>query len=132
MIRRPPRSTRTDTLFPYTTLFRSDRERSVAREVVIRLRDRRVLCAWECCDSCIDQALASLQEIRRTIVDKQVDLADLQDGPLYAVLDAMALGIRQFLTYEQLLLGAGNPPQHSAFAASIGRASCRERVCKAV
>src|SRR3546814_7247472 len=27
MIRRPPRSTRTDTLFPYTTLFRSWKER---------------------------------------------------------------------------------------------------------
>src|SRR3546814_17106905 len=27
MIRRPPRSTRTDTLFPYTTLFRSDQAR---------------------------------------------------------------------------------------------------------
>src|SRR3546814_17821756 len=27
MIRRPPRSTRTDTLFPYTTLFRSRRDR---------------------------------------------------------------------------------------------------------
>src|SRR3546814_4298656 len=27
MIRRPPRSTRTDTLFPYTTLFRSFHER---------------------------------------------------------------------------------------------------------
>src|SRR3546814_1152586 len=27
MIRRPPRSTRTDTLFPYTTLFRSARVR---------------------------------------------------------------------------------------------------------
>src|SRR3546814_18129571 len=26
MLRRPPRSTRTDTLFPYTTLFRSDRK----------------------------------------------------------------------------------------------------------
>src|SRR3546814_8127351 len=26
MIRRPPRSTRTDTLFPYTTLFRSDND----------------------------------------------------------------------------------------------------------
>src|SRR3546814_3502347 len=26
MIRRPPRSTRTDTLFPYTTLFRSQKE----------------------------------------------------------------------------------------------------------
>src|SRR3546814_8520340 len=33
MIRRPPRSTRTDTLFPYTTLFRShhDRGRGAAR-----------------------------------------------------------------------------------------------------
>src|SRR3546814_1117985 len=29
MIRRPPRSTRTDTLFPYTTLFRSRRDRPV-------------------------------------------------------------------------------------------------------
>src|SRR3546814_12566343 len=27
MIRRPPRSTRTDTLFPYTTLFRSEKVR---------------------------------------------------------------------------------------------------------
>src|SRR3546814_7980045 len=27
MIRRPPRSTRTDTLFPYTTLFRSQKDR---------------------------------------------------------------------------------------------------------
>src|SRR3546814_15131598 len=29
MIRRPPRSTRTDTLFPYTTLFRSGDEHAV-------------------------------------------------------------------------------------------------------
>src|SRR3546814_14374976 len=29
MIRRPPRSTRTDTLFPYTTLFRSQTYRSI-------------------------------------------------------------------------------------------------------
>src|SRR3546814_6838300 len=31
MIRRPPRSTRTDTLFPYTTLFRSHRSDSKSR-----------------------------------------------------------------------------------------------------
>src|SRR3546814_3902420 len=31
MIRRPPRSTRTDTLFPYTTLFRSSRRARVTR-----------------------------------------------------------------------------------------------------
>src|SRR3546814_11908021 len=32
MIRRPPRSTRTDTLFPYTTLFRSARGPRLFRE----------------------------------------------------------------------------------------------------
>src|SRR3546814_7624489 len=32
MIRRPPRATRTDTLFPYTTLFRSQRARYGALE----------------------------------------------------------------------------------------------------
>src|SRR3546814_1460157 len=31
MIRRPPRSTRTDTLFPYTTLFRSAHSRRVRK-----------------------------------------------------------------------------------------------------
>src|SRR3546814_7140419 len=39
MIRRPPRSTRTDTLFPYTTLFRSRRpSRPISRPV---RQDRR-------------------------------------------------------------------------------------------
>src|SRR3546814_4674027 len=34
MIRRPPRSTRTDTLFPYTTLFRSDHQYLVGAAAV--------------------------------------------------------------------------------------------------
>src|SRR3546814_12518031 len=34
MIRRPPRSTRTDTLFPYTTLFRSAQRRDVELETL--------------------------------------------------------------------------------------------------
>src|SRR3546814_14786374 len=37
MIRRPPRSTRTDTLFPYTTLFRSVEE--IPQAIVRQLRD---------------------------------------------------------------------------------------------
>src|SRR3546814_5428088 len=37
MIRRPPRSTRTDTLFPYTTLFRSNVGLSVFRIGLRRL-----------------------------------------------------------------------------------------------
>lgn len=78
-------------------------ECKVAREVVIRLSDRRVLNAWECCDNCIDEALKSLQEIRKIIVDKQVELSGKTDGVLYILLDSIREGIRQFLTFEQRL-----------------------------
>src|SRR3546814_20064159 len=37
MIRRPPRSTRTDTLFPYTTLFRSPSSQQCCRYAMLRL-----------------------------------------------------------------------------------------------
>src|SRR3546814_15930152 len=36
MIRRPPRSTRTDTLFPYTTLFRSGQPDGAHDRILIR------------------------------------------------------------------------------------------------
>src|SRR3546814_17948936 len=43
MIRRPPRSTRTDTLFPYTTLFRSVwYKRLVAKAIIFRNLERVV------------------------------------------------------------------------------------------
>src|SRR3546814_6208733 len=50
MIRRPPRSTRTDTLFPYTTLFRSAAPASEERRPVRRRKEyqesaRRPPCA---------------------------------------------------------------------------------------
>src|SRR3546814_14143404 len=40
MIRRPPRSTRTDTLFPYTTLFRSVHVRMDSKLVVEQMTGR--------------------------------------------------------------------------------------------
>src|SRR3546814_4141514 len=59
MIRRPPRSTRTDTLFPYTTLFRSQMRRS-------RFRGE-----WD--DLAADRLLAAPAG-----QDKQVELSDMQ------------------------------------------------------
>src|SRR3546814_1799876 len=40
MIRRPPSSTRTDTLFPYTTLFRSGSEVDLAMQAATQLGDK--------------------------------------------------------------------------------------------
>src|SRR3546814_7164659 len=45
MIRRPPRSTRTDTLFPYTTLFRSGPDISCKIHVLVTARQVIILYA---------------------------------------------------------------------------------------
>src|SRR3546814_14958685 len=50
MIRRPPRSTRTDTLFPYTTLFRSGTEPSSSsfRDAFVRYRPKPTDMDFQC------------------------------------------------------------------------------------
>src|SRR3546814_4646189 len=72
MIRRPPRSTRTDTLFPYTTLFRSAVRRQIAVRVIgeARAARRRILV-----------------EPVRAIIARDVDMA----GPRIAVVAAHLL-----------------------------------------
>src|SRR3546814_13232983 len=47
MIRRPPRSTRTDTLFPYTTLFRSTGAMTIEFDHHYGLLVRQMLCDVE-------------------------------------------------------------------------------------
>lgn len=78
----------------------SDDERKIAREILIRLRDKRVLVAWECCDNCIKNALASIQDIRTLLVNKQVELPD-ENSVLFLLSDLMLAGIRQFLTFTE-------------------------------
>src|SRR3546814_11099147 len=48
MIRRPPRSTRTDTLFPYTTLFRSSKQIQPAIDKKLSLGDFQAVLKTEC------------------------------------------------------------------------------------
>lgn len=94
----------------------AESERRIAREVVVRLADRRVLNAFECCGDCVTRALASLQEIRRLIVDKQVELSGRPNSPLYLLLELMAEALRQFLTFEERMRAQHQPP-HAYFAA---------------
>src|SRR3546814_6072888 len=49
MIRRPPRSTRTDTHFPYTTLFRSKAD--VQRQCEMQMTANEVHCSAPICSS---------------------------------------------------------------------------------
>src|SRR3546814_1961303 len=65
MIRRPPRSTRTDTLFPYTTLFRSCTEVSGTRQRNLHLRKTMP----------VEMAAQGRQELFGIDADDEADLA---------------------------------------------------------
>src|SRR3546814_11102019 len=119
MIRRPPRSTRTDTLFPYTTLFRSHHA-AVDRAVGNQCLDLRHGQAGE-------NALLLVEDARR--IGQEDDLLGLQHGGKFAGrdvrIDVVGLAI----------LADTDWCDHRHEAASfekIGRAPCRERVCQYV
>src|SRR3546814_19547419 len=70
MLRRPPRSTRTDTLFPYTTLFRSDKglitaraaatsATSLASHCLLPHASSEIAMAWRMCAKNTDASMLS-------------------------------------------------------------------------
>src|SRR3546814_13011558 len=88
MIRRPPRSTRTDTLFPYTTLFRSEdqlvaRGRELADDAVgIRplVHALHVGCFHLVAEMRLDRAAGHVVAVRPAEVadGADIDVADLR------------------------------------------------------
>src|SRR3546814_7738069 len=78
MRRRPPRSTRTDTLFPYTTLFRSNRKKLEETKKAIEDAQTRILPNFRQrpVNSRIDDMNQELQ-LQRLILSGREDEADL-------------------------------------------------------
>src|SRR3546814_580750 len=62
MIRRPPRSTRTDTLFPYTTLFRSRAQALVGRGFISKADIDRKTATRDAARARVDVAIAQVRE----------------------------------------------------------------------
>src|SRR3546814_18307178 len=107
MRRRPPRSTRTDTLFPYTTLFRSAKQR--------------------------DTALASTAdaESARQAADRR--LRELQDAA-QSEREAMTSHVRAIedRAHAEVDRARQESRELKSLLSEIGRESCRERVCQYV
>src|SRR3546814_18398070 len=95
MRRRPPRSTRTDTLFPYTTLFRSSG--MVGRPQAQKLLDPELQVPARVAASFGRPQEALAQEVRQQQVERhaQVVGADIEEparGPGEAVVAARVVG----------------------------------------
>src|SRR3546814_18181319 len=125
MRRRPPRSTRTDTLFPYTTLFRSHQ----------RSRDNRALAAL---DTYLGDALGRAYAEKYFPASAKAEVSDMVDGIKAAfakrvnTIDWMAPETKKeaLKKVETIVVGVGYPEawrdygSYSVAANSdIGRAS---------
>src|SRR3546814_13736471 len=86
MIRRPPRSTRTDTLFPYTTLFRSHNPELRALDFEAQAAEARILPAGALPDPTASVGFRGLdpdKPWRSAGADREVDYALRQRLPLW-------------------------------------------------
>src|SRR3546814_11701407 len=81
MIRRPPRSTRTDTLFPYTTLFRSDVESGVLLGEILRLEVIELVVRV---DADLGQLTGQVVLVPLALEHAALDLARTHGSGLYA------------------------------------------------
>src|SRR3546814_1953385 len=91
MRRRPPRSTRTDTLFPYTTLFRSAKRRAHRAQAVV--------------------AVVAATELESQRAEVDVQLVVDRDDPLGR--DAVELGHRRDRTTGLVHVAAAAHQHHS-------------------
>src|SRR3546814_14156872 len=91
MIRRPPRSTRTDTLFPYTTRFRSPATKNANRRRTLVRRRRRE-----------GAARASVLDLDRDEAAAAASALDEQQHLIAAAALRGGDGIRQFLPRRDL------------------------------
>src|SRR3546814_17677694 len=112
MIRRPPRSTRTDTLFPYTTLFRADLRsdvicgsRGLIGQALYFLGDNRKSAS----------RIASASSLNGCVERKKIGLPG-------NVTDQAQNGFDRLRTFGK---GGGHG---NGVPRQIGRAPCRERV----
>src|SRR3546814_13430269 len=116
MTRRPPRSTRTDTLFPYTTLFRSILRVLRQADAPYRMTPEDVL------------ALKVRNASGEMVPFSSFTQVEWTSGPQQ---------LQRYNGYPAMTISGMAAPGRStgeamAEMAQIGRASCRERVCQYV
>src|SRR3546814_18765778 len=122
MIRRPPRSTRTDTLFPYTTLFRSA-EREAPEIKLLVLDDVLGSVDEPHVDRIIEMIYDVISKFRHCVVTTHY-------GPWRHKYrwGWLKNGQCPFVELSRWSLRQGM--SHSRSVPAFGRASCRERGCK--
>src|SRR3546814_12178837 len=121
MIRRPPRSTRTDTLFPYTTLFRSEALNNSVATNIASIRQA------------YDQKKATGEDTAIAIASAMMTLTSILSSQSFAEnLAQYTEPMNARSDEEELTIGANIVGSLGSSLVQIGRASCGDSVCQSV
>src|SRR3546814_11766435 len=128
MIRRPPRSTRTDTLFPYTTLFRSRGDGLWRNEIASHIFYDRHTQSWKGITTGFSAFANPDPE------EKQLLAVSSETDPRFgfSVMKDDPMGMVGNIEDPHIIYDEPAGKWRMIACEKIGRASCRERVCKYV
>src|SRR3546814_17139348 len=121
MIRRPPRSTRTDTLFPYTTLFRSCRY--YRARLSASLRKARHYSMRHLKIEKADNGFATL------ILDNADESMNMVSDAFIADMEEATAILTEDERVKDVTLTSGTKTFMAVADLKIRRASCRDKVC---
>lgn len=79
----------------------SDIEKEIASEILIRSEDKRFLTSWQCCSSCTKNAIESVLEYRKFLVDQKVKLSKIKKAQLIKIVDYLLEEIKKFLSISE-------------------------------
>src|SRR3546814_19338012 len=120
MVRRPPRSTRTDTPFPYTTLFLSNAKLTTVRDALIRQVDRShdfTGNAYKLFQSVAELETSVEKRIQR--LARAMSEAKIARQQLQQAIDAIGEGFILYATNDPIFLVRQSVVQGKSVAVSV-------------
>ena len=78
-----------------------DSIKEIAKVIIIKLIDRRILNSKECCGSCIEQSVLSLKEIKAVLINEKTKLIKQINTLLYYYVDYIIIAINTFFDFTE-------------------------------
>ncbi|MDD2466882.1 MAG: hypothetical protein PHI97_23045 [Desulfobulbus sp.] len=76
-------------------------EKEIVTETLIRSEDKRFLTSWQCCANCTENAIKSVLEYRKFLVDQKVKLSKIKNSQFNSIINYVLDQVKKFLSVSE-------------------------------
>jgi len=76
-------------------------EKEIISEILIRSEDKRFLTSWQCCSNCTENAIESVLEYRKFLIDQKVKLSKIKNSQFIDVVNFLLDEVKIFLSISE-------------------------------